>query len=94
MGKSFASRVAASLLNAVGLPSLIAGSKQDYEALAISLASNPDKLADFRKALQDNRSTVPLFDGKLTARHLEKGYEAIYARYQSGLPPDNIEILS
>ena len=91
-GKSFASRVAASLLTAVGLPGLITQSRQDYEALAIALASQPSMLASFRKTLADNRVTAPLFDGRLTARHLEAGYEAIYARYQSGLPPENIEI--
>ncbi len=94
MGKSFASRVAASLLNAVGLPDLITRSKEDYEALAIALASHPEKLANLRKRLEDNRATAPLFDGKLTARHLEKAYEAIHARYQAGLPPDDIEISS
>ena len=94
MGKSFASRVAASLLNAVRLPGLITSSREDYEALAIDLASHPAKLAGFRKALEDNRTVAPLFDGKLTARHLEAGYEAIYARYRAGLPPDNIEIPS
>jgi protein O-GlcNAc transferase len=93
-GKSFASRVAASLLNAMGLPGLITSSREDYEALAIALASHPAKLAGFRKTLQHNRSAAPLFNGKLTARHLEAGYEAIYARYQLGLPPDNIEIPS
>ena len=91
-GKTFASRVAASLLNAVGLPGLITDSAQDYETLAIALASDPSRLAGFRKMLEDNRTTTPLFDGRLTARHLEAGYEAMYARSQSGLPPENIEI--
>jgi protein O-GlcNAc transferase len=94
MGKSFASRVAASLLNAVGLPGLITSSREDYEALAIALASHPGKLAGLRQTLEDNRTATPLFDGKLTARHLEAGYEAIHARYQAGLPPGNIEIPS
>ena len=94
MGKSFASRVAASLLSAVGLPSLITNSRADYEALAIDLALHPVKLAGFWLTLEDNRTVAPLFDGKLTARHLEASYEAIYARYQSGLPPENIEISS
>jgi len=58
------------------------------------LASYPAKLAGFRKTLEDNRAAAPLFDGKLTARHLEAGNAAIYARYQSGLPPNNIEIPS
>jgi len=93
MGKSFASRVAASLLNAVGLPSLISTSKQDYEALAIALASMPERLADIRKTLETNRTSASLFDGKSTARYLEAGYEAIFERYQAGLGPDHIEIL-
>ncbi len=94
MGQSFASRVAASLLNTVGLPGLITGSEKDFEALAIALAKDPARLAGIRETLADNRTSTPLFDGKLTARHLEAGYEAMYARYQSGLPPDNIEIPS
>jgi predicted O-linked N-acetylglucosamine transferase (SPINDLY family) len=71
---------------------LIASSREDYEALAVDLARHPGKLAILRKALKDNRATAPLFDGRLTARHLEAGYEVMYARYLSGLPPDNIEI--
>jgi predicted O-linked N-acetylglucosamine transferase (SPINDLY family) len=93
-GKAFASRVAASLLDAVGLPGLITGSTEDYEAKAIALASNPQALAQLRKTLESNRTTSPLFNGRLTARHLEAGYEAAYARYRSGLPPENIEISS
>jgi predicted O-linked N-acetylglucosamine transferase (SPINDLY family) len=91
-GQSFASRVAASLLNAVGLPGLITGSSAEYEALAIALAKDPARLSGIRKTLADNRASAPLFDGKLIARHLEAGYEAIWARYQSGLPPANIDV--
>jgi len=71
---------------------LITGSAREYEAKAISLASNPQTLAELRKTLESNRTTSPLFDGRLTARHLEAGYEAVYARYRSGLAPENIEI--
>ena len=91
-GESFASRVAASLLNAVGLSQLITGTREDYESLAIALAKDAAKLAAIRKTLADNRATAPLFDGKRIARDLEAGYEAIFARHQSGLPPDHIEI--
>jgi len=41
IGETFAGRVAASLLNAVGLPELIAHSQQEYAALAMHLADNP-----------------------------------------------------
>ncbi len=91
-GRTFASRVAASLLKAVGLPDLITGSKKDYEALAIALASNPAQLAHIRTRLEDNRCSAPLFDGRLTARALEASYLAIHARYQSGSSADHIEI--
>ena len=73
-------------MNAVELPSLITSSKEDYEALAIALASHPAKLAGLRKTLEDNRTAAPLFDGKLTARHLGAGYEAIFARVTSQKP--------
>ena len=89
---SFASRVAASLLNTVGLSGLITGTPEDYESLAITLAKDPARLAALRKTLMDNRATAPLFDGKLIARHLEAGYEAIQSRHFAGLPPDHIDI--
>ena len=91
-GSSFASRVAASLLHAVGLPGLITSSVEDYESLATTLAKDPARLVALRKTLMDNRATASLFDGKLIARHLEAAYEAIQARHLSGLPPDHIDI--
>ena len=91
-GTSFASRVAASLLTAVGLPELITGSQEDYEALATKLASNSVNLAGIRKKLENNRATAPLFNGKQFARHLEAAYEAIYGHHQAGLPPRHFEV--
>ncbi len=91
-GRAFAGRVAASLLGAIGLPELITNSTADYEALAIDLARNPEKLSALRKKLDSNKTTMPLFNGKLIARHLEAGYAAMLARHQSGLPPDHIEV--
>ena len=41
MGNAFAGRVAASLLNAIGLPELVTHSIEDYEALALRLAKDP-----------------------------------------------------
>jgi predicted O-linked N-acetylglucosamine transferase (SPINDLY family) len=91
-GLSFASRVAASLLNAVGLPELVTGSPQDYEALAIALAKDPARLAGIRQVLAANRTTSPLFDGRQIARHLEAGYETIVKRHRAGLPPADTDI--
>jgi predicted O-linked N-acetylglucosamine transferase (SPINDLY family) len=92
IGRSFASRVTASLLTSLGLPELITRSKEDYEAAGIALALNPARLAGIQKTLTRNRASAPLFDGKMFARHLEAAYEAIHARQQSGQPPDDIEV--
>jgi predicted O-linked N-acetylglucosamine transferase (SPINDLY family) len=92
MGEAFASRVAASLLNAVGLPELITTSAEDYQALAIQLASHPEQLAAIRQKLVDNRLTYPLFDTKLFTQHIESAYQAMMERYQAGLAPNHIYV--
>ena len=92
MGESFASRVAASLLTAIDLPELIASSPQQYEAIALELATHPQKLALIKHKLAENRLTQALFDTPLFTRGLEAAYQAMYDRYQSGLAPDHIYI--
>jgi predicted O-linked N-acetylglucosamine transferase (SPINDLY family) len=90
VGEAFASRVAASLLTAIGLPELIATTQQRYEQLAIELALSPQRLAQIRSRLRDNRLTSPLFDTPRFTRNLEAAYSAIHDRYQAGLPPDHM----
>ena len=92
MGDSFASRVAGSLLNAVGLPELIAHSLHDYEALAFTLATEPGLLAQIRSKLARNRATHPLFDTDRFRRHIESAYIEIYRRYQSQEPPAAFDV--
>ena len=94
MGESFASRVAASLLNAIHLPELITATQEEYEALAVELAANPEKLRLIRKKLEQNRLTTPLFDTQLFTQHIEDAYRIMYNRYQEGLPPEHIVLLS
>ena len=83
IGNSFAGRVAASLLSAVGLPELITRTRADYEALAIELALDKQKLADIRRRLQGSHLTASLFDAALYAKRLETAFEAMYQRYQT-----------
>ncbi|MBU3579232.1 tetratricopeptide repeat protein [Polynucleobacter sp. 73C-SIWE] len=92
MGGSFASRVAASLLNAIGLPELITNTQEEYESLAIELALNHQKLADIKLRLANNRLTAPLFDTPLFTKNLEAAYIAMYERYQADLEPEHISI--
>jgi protein O-GlcNAc transferase len=91
-GESLASRVPASLLAALGLPELVTSSAEEYEALAIALATDPQSLSALRSRLEAGRLTMPLFDTRLLARHLEHGYAQIYRRYHSGLPPEDVRV--
>ena len=68
-GRSFASRVATSLLHAIGLPELITHTEGDYEELAVALAHDPRRLAALKHKLADNRLTQPLFDCPRFTRH-------------------------
>lgn len=92
IGNTFAGRVAASLLNAIGLPELITDSIEEYETLAIELALNSEKYKAIKEKLSKNRLTTPLFDTPLYTLHLEAAYKAMYRRHKAGLPPDHIEI--
>jgi protein O-GlcNAc transferase len=93
IGQSFASRMAASLLKAIELPELITSTQEEYEALAIDLAKNPQKLADIKLKLANNRLSTPLFDTPLFTKNLEAAYIKIYERYQDDLQPDHITIV-
>jgi predicted O-linked N-acetylglucosamine transferase (SPINDLY family) len=93
MGGSFASRVAASLLNAIGLPELITSAQEEYEALAIELAMNPKKLSDIKYKLEINRFTAPLFDTPLFTKNIEAAYIKMMERYYADLEPDHIAII-
>jgi predicted O-linked N-acetylglucosamine transferase (SPINDLY family) len=92
IGNSFASRMAASVINAVNLPELITTTQEQYESLAIELATNPEKLKIIKDKLVDNLPTAPLYDTPLFTRHLESAYLTMYDRYQHGLDPDHIYV--
>ncbi|MEW6690858.1 MAG: tetratricopeptide repeat protein, partial [Pseudomonadota bacterium] len=91
-GETFASRVAGSLLHAVGLPELVTHSLPEYEALALRLARAPAELAALRGKLQRSRETAALFDTPRYVRNLEKAYEAMWATHSAGGVPRPIEL--
>jgi predicted O-linked N-acetylglucosamine transferase (SPINDLY family) len=92
IGNSFVSREAASVINAINLPELITTSQEQYESLAIELATNPEKLKTIKDKLVDNLPTAPLYDTPLFTRNLESAYLTMYDRYQNGLDPDHIYV--
>jgi predicted O-linked N-acetylglucosamine transferase (SPINDLY family) len=92
LGKTFAGRVAASLLSAVGLSELITRSLEEYEDLALELATNRKRLADIKSKLARNRDTYPLFDTDRFRRHIEAAYTTMWERYQRGEPPESFAV--
>jgi predicted O-linked N-acetylglucosamine transferase (SPINDLY family) len=89
-GESFASRMAASVLTAAGLPELIAQSRADYERRALELATDPERLEALKRKLAVHRSSCALFDTATFTRNLESLYEQMYERYLSGLAADHL----
>jgi protein O-GlcNAc transferase len=89
-GRQFASRVAASLLAASGLPQLIAADLAEYERKVLALARDPAERTRLRQQLLDNRAHNPLFDAARTTRELEALYRRMHERARQGLPPDHL----
>jgi predicted O-linked N-acetylglucosamine transferase (SPINDLY family) len=92
IGRTFAARVAASLLHAVGLPELIVADLGEYEALALKLARDPALLADTKAKLQRNLTTHPLFDTGRFTRGLEAAYRTMWEIWQRGEAPRSFAV--
>jgi predicted O-linked N-acetylglucosamine transferase (SPINDLY family) len=86
-GRSFAGRVGASLLDAIGLEELVTDTLDDYERLARELATTPERLKQIRLKLAANRTRSPLFDISRYARHIEDAYLRIFRNWAGGNSP-------
>lgn len=87
IGNAFAGRVAASLLQATGLPELVTSNFDQYHDLALKLAREPTTLAEIKRKLANNRSSCPLFDIKRFVAHIETAYGTMWERCQRGDEP-------
>jgi predicted O-linked N-acetylglucosamine transferase (SPINDLY family) len=94
LGGTLVGRVAARLLKAVGLPELVTENRDQYEALALRLAANPQELLLLREKLAANRLTHPLFDVVRFTKNIETAYISMWKRSHSNLAPDNIYVRS
>jgi len=91
-GTAFAGRVGASLLKAAGLPELITSNLEDYEALALELATDRARLAAIRRKLDETRLTCPLFDNDRFRGGIETAYSTMWDIYQRGEPPKSFRV--
>ena len=89
-GNSFASRVAASVLNAAGMPELAFGSVDEYMQAIVALGLNADLRAGYRQQLQDNRLVLPLFDTPRYTGELQALLQRMWARWQTGSAPAHL----
>lgn len=94
LGRAFPGRVAASLLNAIGLPELVTHSLSEYAERAFELATHPTQLKALRDRLALNRSNSPLFDTAGFCRHLESAYTTMWQRFEDGLAPETFAVSS
>ena len=83
LGHTFAGRVAASQVSALGLPELIVHSDGEYLAKALELAQHPERLKELKERLEKNRYQTPLFNTKQYIKDLEGLYESLLQRHSS-----------
>jgi len=92
-GQTFASRVAGSLLKAVGVPDTVCNSVEAYEAKVMELALDTGQRQSLRDRVRAARLTSPLFSGERVARSIEALYERMWERALAGLPPEHLQAL-
>lgn len=90
-GKTFASRMAGSLLHSLSLDELITYNLEDYEEKAVWLANNREHVASLRRNLEARRSTCHLFNMPQQVLDIESLYEKAIAQ---GIPNKQTKAIS
>jgi len=76
-GRTYISRMAASLLTAVGLPDLVTDSLASYEKLAVDIGRQPKRVASYKRYLAEHGRASPLFDLPQMVRDIEVEFERL-----------------
>ena len=93
LGRGLAARTGGMMLASIDMPELITKTEQEYEALLLDLATNPQRLSAIKKKLAANRLSTPLFNSELFTKHLENGYQQVYQRYFDGKHPEAFSVV-
>jgi predicted O-linked N-acetylglucosamine transferase (SPINDLY family) len=91
-GRSFASRMAASVLNAAGLQELVTDTPEAFEATAVALGRDPQRLQALKERLRQEMPRSPLFDPARFTRTLESALQRMFDRALQGLPPRHLTV--
>lgn len=92
IGEVPSARGAASILTALEMPELIMQDFDEYEQRAIFYATHPVEYLAMREKLRAKRYTAPMYNTKLTVKHIERAYQMAWARYRAGLPPAALDV--
>jgi len=92
LGRQFDGRVAASLLGTIGLPELVTEDMQAYEALALALARDPERLSAIRAQLAGNLRTTPLYDTDRFRHSIEAAYGKMMEISRAGRVPESFSV--
>jgi protein O-GlcNAc transferase len=91
-GRRMTSRVASSLLTAMNVTELIARDWDEYENLAVRLATDNNFYNETKKKIIANRMHSPAFDTQLWIQNFEKALETVWSIYQQQQPPRDIRV--
>jgi len=86
-GRTFASRVCASVVHAAGIGDLACATPELYVAKAIELAHNREKIAAVKAKLVEGRESCLLFDTPRLVRDLEGLYRQMWNDFRRGTLP-------
>ncbi|MBX2879300.1 MAG: tetratricopeptide repeat protein [Granulosicoccus sp.] len=92
VGRGFASRVAGSVLSAVGMESLITDSLSSYKNLISELVKDPSRLEKIRGEIEKNKKTCSLFNTELFVKDMHKGFIQMMLLHDAGKQPETFSV--
>ena len=91
-GKSFASRVATSLLTSMSLSELVTEKLNDYEEMALKISNNPEMLDQLKDKILRNRENSNVFKPQIFTNNIEKSYKKVYQNFIDGFSPQDFKL--
>ena len=91
-GKSFASRVATSLLTSMSLSELVTEKLNDYEEMALKISNNPEMLDQLKDKILKNKENSNVFKPQIYTDNIEKSYKKVYQNFIDGFSPQDFKL--
>lgn len=93
LGKTYASRMGAGIINAVGMyDTLVTPGADEYTSRALELLEDADLRVKIRRELWDKRMTTDLFNAQNYARNIETAAQRMWEIYCAGCAPRHFTV--